>query len=182
MKKAPKGKTCRLLFQDEARFGRISDRRRCWAPWPSRPRVASQIVREYLYAVTAVCPWDGKLASLVLPWIDTENMSRFLNHTAQCFPQEHCIMFLDGAGWHTACDLRLPANIQLEFLPAWSPELNPTEAIWECLRENYIGHQVFDSLDAVENCVCSGLHELHSNPSRVQSMTNYRWFKTLCMT
>ena len=182
MKRAPKGRPLRLLFQDEARFGRISDRRRCWAPWPSRPVVASQIVREFLYASAAVCPWDGQLSSLVLPWVDTDTMSRFLTHTAQRFAADHCIMFLDGAGWHTANALRPHPNIQLEFLPSWSPELNPTEALWECLREDYIAHQVFDSLDQVEDCVCAGLHALHNNPRRVQSMTNFRWLKTLSMT
>jgi len=117
VKKAPKGQPLRLLFQDEARFGRISDRRRCWARWPSRPVVASQVVREFLYASTAGCPWDGQLSSLVLPWVDTDTMSRFLLHTGQRFAGDYCIMFLDGAGWHTAHDLRPPPNIQLEFLP-----------------------------------------------------------------
>ncbi|MDR0250283.1 MAG: hypothetical protein LBI35_03085 [Burkholderiales bacterium] len=27
----------KLMFHDEARFGRISDVRRCWAPRPMRP-------------------------------------------------------------------------------------------------------------------------------------------------
>ena len=182
MKKAPKGQPLRLLFQDEVRFGRISDRRRCWAPGPSRPVVASQVVRAFLYASTAVCPWDGQLSSLVLPWVDTDTMSRFLLHTGQRFAGDDCMMFLDGAGWHTAHDLRPPPHIQIEFLPSWSPELNPAEAIWECLREDYIGHQVFDSLDQVEESVCAGLHALHNDSKRVQSMTNFRWLKTLCMT
>jgi len=182
VKKAPAGKALRLLFQDEARFGRISDRRRCWAPWPVRPVVAGQIVREFLYAAAAVCPWDGQLSSLVLPWLDADTMSRFLIHTSHHFAREHCIMFLDSAGWHTAHDLHPPSNIQLEFLPAWSPELNPTEAIWQCLRQDYIGHQVFDSLDQVADCVCDGLHALHQDPERVKSMTDFHWLKTLCMT
>ena len=182
MKKAPPGKPVRLLFQDEARFGRISDRRRCWAPWPARPVVAGQVIREFLYASAAVCPWDGQLSSLVLPWVDADTMSRFLIHTGQQFAGEDCIMFLDRAGWHTAHDLRPPPNVQLEFLPSWSPELNPAEAIWKCLREDFIGHRVFASLDQVADCVCEGLHALHNDPDRVKSMTNYRWLKTLCMT
>jgi hypothetical protein len=40
----------RLLFQDEARFGLISDPRRVWAPPGIRPEVPVQIVREYSYA------------------------------------------------------------------------------------------------------------------------------------
>jgi transposase len=34
--------------QNEGRFGRISEPRRCWAPKGMRPRVPRQIVREYL--------------------------------------------------------------------------------------------------------------------------------------
>jgi hypothetical protein len=40
----------RVLFQDEGRFGRISDARSCRAPLPLRPAVGSQLVREYVYA------------------------------------------------------------------------------------------------------------------------------------
>jgi putative transposase len=37
----------RVMFEDEARFGRSSDPRRCWAPAGVRPEVHTQIVREY---------------------------------------------------------------------------------------------------------------------------------------
>ena len=37
----------RVMFQDEARFGRLSDPRRCWAPAPLRPVVPVALVREY---------------------------------------------------------------------------------------------------------------------------------------
>jgi hypothetical protein len=37
----------RVMFEDEARFGRSSDPRRCWAPAGGRPEVHTQIVREY---------------------------------------------------------------------------------------------------------------------------------------
>ena len=39
-------------------------------------------------------------------------------------------MFADQAGWHIANDLRVPANITLLPLPAYSPELNPVERLW----------------------------------------------------
>src|SRR3954470_8793222 len=52
------------MFQDEARFGRMSDSRRCWAPVGVRPEVSAQIVREYEYAFAAVSPHDGTLDAL----------------------------------------------------------------------------------------------------------------------
>ena len=51
----------RLMFQDEARFGRMSDPRACWAPAPHRPGVNLALIREYRYEYAAISPWDGSL-------------------------------------------------------------------------------------------------------------------------
>ena len=58
-KRAAQGLRLRLMFQDEARFGLISDPRRVWAPPGIRPEVPVQIVRQYSYAYAAVSPHDG---------------------------------------------------------------------------------------------------------------------------
>jgi hypothetical protein len=50
-----------VTFQDEARFGRLSDPRRCWAPAPIRPMVGVALIREYIYAFATVSPKDGGL-------------------------------------------------------------------------------------------------------------------------
>ncbi|MGH9407303.1 MAG: IS630 family transposase [Terriglobia bacterium] len=171
----------RLLFQDEARFGRLSDERRCWAPWPERPCVGKQIIREYTYGLVAVSPHDGKFSSPVLPWVDAEAMSVFLAQTAADFPGDYCLILLDGAGWHRAAALRIPARLRLLPLPPYSPELNPVEHIWEHLRENYFGNRVFPSLSAVVDQLCAGLHDLDQHPDVVKSMTNFDWINTLSM-
>ena len=46
---AARGRPLRVMFADEARFGRINRPRPCWAPAKVRPAVASQLVREYIY-------------------------------------------------------------------------------------------------------------------------------------
>ena len=45
-----------VLFQDEARFGRMSDPARCWAPYPMRPIVQLALVREFRYFYAAIGP------------------------------------------------------------------------------------------------------------------------------
>jgi hypothetical protein len=37
------------MFQDEARFGRISDVRTCWHKKPHRPQVRTQVTQHYTY-------------------------------------------------------------------------------------------------------------------------------------
>src|SRR3954471_17324008 len=105
------------MFEDEARFGRISDPRRCWAPPGVRPEVKTQLVREYEYAFAAVCPQDGTLDTLVLPTVNTEAMGIFLAEVSQRHADEWIVMVLDGAGWHRAKRLKVPANMRLISLP-----------------------------------------------------------------
>jgi hypothetical protein len=165
----------RVLFQDEGRFGRIGDARSCWAPLPLRPTVCSQLVREYVYAYVAVCPADGQMSSMILPWVDARLMSIFLAQTAAQFPNEHCIMFLDGAGWHKAHELTVPDNMRLLPLPPYSPELNPAEHVWEYIRENDIRNQIFSTLDEVMDTVETSLRHLHEAPEELRSMTAFPW-------
>jgi hypothetical protein len=54
------------MYQDEARFGRISDTRYCWARRPMRAMVKAMLTYQYTYAYGAVSPLDGKFDSLVL--------------------------------------------------------------------------------------------------------------------
>ncbi len=169
----------RVLFQDEGRFGRISDTRRCWAPLPVRPAVGTQVVRQYVHSFVALCPFDGRLASLILPWSDTVAMSVFLEHVAKQFPGQFCIVVLDGAGWHHAADLRVPPDMALVFLPPYSPELNPVEHVWEHLRENEFRNDALASLDEVEDRLMKGIRKLIDGPELVMSMALFSWIKTL---
>ena len=50
------GRTPRVTFQDEARFGRMVRLRRCWAPAPLRPTVANGYERQFIYVCGAVSP------------------------------------------------------------------------------------------------------------------------------
>jgi len=60
-------------------------------------------------------------------------------------PGGHAVVLLDQAGWHTSAKLKLPANISLLPLPPKSPELNPTENVWQYLRDNWLSNRVFAS-------------------------------------
>ena len=122
-----------------------------------RPKVASQIVREYVYVFGAVSPGDGKHGSLVLPWADTEAMSLFLREISRRYPREHILMFMDQASWHKAKGLKIPSNIELAFLPPYSPELNPQEQVWDELREKFFGNEPFKSIKAVMDKAVEGL-------------------------
>lgn len=163
------------MFQDEGRFGRINDPRRCWAPDGLRPSVCGQMVREYTYAYAAVCPHDGTLDSLILPDANSVSMSIFLAEVARRHADETIVMVLDGAGWHTSADLAIPANMRLLYLPPYSPELNPTEHIWDEIREKAFPNKVFKDMDGVETTLMESLRSLEMAKALVKSLCGFRW-------
>lgn len=143
--------------------------------------MGAQVIRQYVYGLVAVSPKDGRHSSLIMPWVDAETMSVFLAHTAQEFQGDHCLMFLDGASWHIAKDLRIPSSMRLRFLPPYSPELNPVEHIWDHIRENYFGNKTFPTLNAVEDRLCLALKTLENQLEILQPLTSFPWFNTLSL-
>src|SRR5437660_8838933 len=165
------------MAQDEACFGRICISRRSWAPKHIRPLVPRHIVREYTYVYAVVAPKEGKMTSLILPFADTPMMNLFLEHVSRTFSQYFIVMQVDQAGWHSAKDLVIPENIRLIPQPAYSPELNPVEHIWDELREKYFHNRVFSSLDRLIDVLCQGLNALADDAERLRSLTSFPHLK-----
>lgn len=163
----------RVMFADEARFGRMNRPRPCWAPIGTRPEVASQLVREYTYLYGAVCPKDGTCVYLVLPAPDTECFQTFLNVLAKKYARQHILLVVDGAGNHRSEDLVVPANITLEFLPPYSPELNPQENLWDEIREKIFKNYALKSMDDVHVKLDEAALYLEQNPEIVKSITSF---------
>ena len=59
-------------------------------------------------------------------------------------------MIWDGAGFHTSKQLRVPENITLVQLPAYSPELNPIENLWHYLKSHFWSNRAYDDYEALE--------------------------------
>ncbi|MBW2309142.1 MAG: transposase [Deltaproteobacteria bacterium] len=64
------------------------------------------------------------------------------------------MMLIDQAGWHRSNRLEVPENIHLIEQPAYSPELNPVEHIWEELREKNFPNKAFRSLRGARRLLC----------------------------
>jgi transposase len=162
-----------IMAQDESCFGRINRPMRCWAPPGVRPHVPTQVVREYTYVYVAVAPDLGQIVSLILPEASTAMMNLFLEQVSQTFSTHFIVMQVDQAGWHRANELAIPENIRLIPQPAYSPELNPVEHIWDELREKYFHNRLFSSLDRLIDMLCQGLTTLADDAERLRSLTDF---------
>ena len=165
--------TVRLMFQDEAGFGRINKPKYCWCRKGLRPSVPCLHIREYHYAYGAVEPLTGESFFLVMPYCNTDCMNIFLCELSKEFPDDYLIIVMDRASWHKAKGLCIPDNIRLLFLPPATPEMNPIEQIWAWLRLHGFRNEVFQTLDKVVDRLCDTICSLDS--LKVQSITHRDW-------
>lgn len=92
------------------------------------------------------------------------------------------ILLVEIAGWHLSGGLSFPDNVRFIHQPAYSPELNPAEHLWEELREKELANKAFDSLDTLEDALCEGLNQLASHPQRLRSLTDFPYFKVTAIS
>ena len=124
-------KEIRLMFQDEAGFGRINKPKYCWCQKGIRPSVPCHHIREYRYVYGAVEPLTGESCFRILPYCNTACMNIFLAELSKQYPDDIILLCCDGAAWHKAGALIVPENMELFFLPPYTPEMNPIEQILE---------------------------------------------------
>jgi transposase len=164
-----------IIFQDEARFGRINALRRCWAPTGIRPHVDFQVIRQFTYVYATVCPHTGQTFSLILPDADSEMMNLFLSELMLHYKGYRVIMVADQASWHRSASLKKYDNLRFIFLPPASPELNPAEHLWEHVREKYFANRAFDSLEDVEKGLEGAFHDVYLDIDTIRSLVSFSW-------
>jgi hypothetical protein len=87
----------------------------------------------------------------------------------------HAVITLDKAGWHTTRKLQLPSNISLVHMPPASPELNPTENVWQYMRQSYLSNQVFRDYDDVVEASSLAWNKLIAENGRIASIGTRSW-------
>ena len=165
-----------IWFADEARIGQKNKITRRWAKRGSRPSAPHDQRTASTYIFGAICPKEGKGAGLVLPRCNIEAMNLHLAEIAtRVAPGAIAALLLDQAGWHMSSKLVVPANIVIVPLPPKCPELNPTENVWQFMRDNWLSNRVFKSYtDIVDHC-CDAWNKLMDQPWRIMSIGLREW-------
>jgi transposase len=171
------GRPIEVWFQDEARVGQQGTLSRMWAPIGSRPAMVRDNRRANAYIYGAICPCRQVGAALVMETANTEAMNEHLKAiSAQVAPGAHAVLICDGAGWHAKSkEIAVPSNVTLVTLPAYSPELNPMENVWQFLRDNRFGAQIWRSYKAVVAACCEAWNWFVSDAPLIASIGTREW-------
>jgi len=127
----------------------------------------------------ALRPGTDEAFALVMTEVGAATMQVFLDRFAATLPDRvHVALLLDGAGWHTAAAIVVPAdNLSLIFLPPYSPKPNPAERLWLYLRERYLSPRLFADLDDIIDGCCDAWNRMVEEPGRVATLTDYPYLR-----
>jgi len=120
-------------------------------------------------------PTTGDAFWWELPRLDADCFTVFLRQFGQQYAESLNIILLDQAPAHVAQRVQIPENVVLMWLPAYSPELNPVERLWEDLKRriDVLNGQVRSSLRALQEHV-AGLIQGYSAET-IASVTGYAY-------
>lgn len=161
------------MFQDEASFGRINKPKQCWCKKGVRPSVPCHHIREYRYTYGTVEPFTGENFFLIMQRCNTENMNIFLKDLSEEYREDYIILVCDGASWHKSQTIEVPRNMELIFIPPYTPEMNPIEQIWKEIRAKGFKNEAFETLADVVDRLCETISNLTNET--VKSITAREW-------
>ena len=81
----------------------------------------------------------------------------------------------EKTGFHTQYinKLHIPENIELFYIPPYTPEMNPIEQIWKELRITGFRNEVLATLEKVVDQLCDTICTLTSDT--IKSITRHSW-------
>ena len=171
----PAEKSVRVWIEDEHRYGLISTIRRCWTLRGHRPTAPVQMKYQWGYVYGAAEVTTGGAEFLYLPTVSLECSHLFLEQVVATDPEAIHIVFWDQAGFHPKVEAdNLPEQICLVPLPAYSPELNPMENLWDMVKGR-VSNAVWDTLEAIETAISEILEPFWKLAERVWSLLGDNW-------
>lgn len=148
-----KRKDIEIWSLDECHFQQHGSRIAMWMPPEDKdPVLLMAPVRKSISLFGAVCISDGRLVTRFEKKFDAMTFKHFLMQLLHHRKRgKKIVILLDNARYHHAVVLKpfLLANkkyLRLEFIPAYSPELNPIERVWKLTRKLCTHNVYFEEL------------------------------------
>jgi len=123
------------------------------------PVVLHAPTRKSISVFGAVCVSDGRFVSRLEKKFNADSFQNYLTQLIRHRRKgRKMIVIVDNARWHHAKQLRPWLNkhrdvLMLDFLPPYSPDLNPIERVWKLTRRLCTHNCYFPELDDLLNVV-----------------------------
>ncbi len=146
---------------------------RTYAPVGQTPTLREGCTRDHLSAISALSP-QGKLYFHSQDrTINSDDVVAFLEHLLREVPGRIVIIW-DGAPIHRSHTIRefltngASQRLHLERLPAYAPELNPGEGLWQQLKGVELRHVCGVDLPHLRGALRDAVNRVRRKPRMLQ--------------
>ncbi len=167
-----------IYFGDEAGVRSDYHSGTTWAPKGQTPVIRTTGARHSLNLISAVSA-KGSMRFMTVNGKMTAD--RFIEFLERLLKNQSTPVFLivDGHPVHRSARVRAfveatDGRLKLFHLPAYSPELNPDEQVWNQLKHHRIGKMFIKSLDDMVEKVGSALRSIQRTPALIRSFFQHR--------
>jgi len=178
IQKEAKAVKATIYFGDEAGVRSDYHSGTTWAPKGQTPVVRTTGARHSLNLVSAVSAKGAMRFMTVKGKLTTD---RFIEFLERLLKNQNAPVFLivDGHPVHRSARVKAfveatDGRLKLFHLPAYSPELNPDEQVWNQLKNHRIGKMFIKSLNEMVEKIGSALRSIQRSPALIRSFFQHR--------
>ena len=151
--------------------------RRTWAPRGKTPIHKSWDRHDRLSAISAitVSPTRRRLGlyfDILDHNVKTDDFQTFVEHLLRRM-RHRIILVMDRLQVHRSAARRLrarfPKRLQIEWLPAYAPELNPTEQVWNRAKYTDLANYLPDNVTLLGRAVAASIRKTRSQQTLLRS-------------
>lgn len=162
-----------IYFQDESRFGLMTKQKRVLVSKGIKPIGKYQHSYKWLWLWGCFSPVTGDAFYWETSHVGNHIFEGFLNDFSLTNPKELKLLIIDNAGFHACQNITIPENIKLIRIPAYAPELNPAEKVWQWMKDR-VAMKFFKSTKILQNKITEMVGQL--TPGLVKSITGYELY------
>lgn len=163
-----------IAYVDEAAFYLLPGVVRTYAPRGETPFLKVLLTRKHLSVISAITP-AGHLATMTRRHsMSGQDCSIFLRHLSDYLNQKLLVIW-DRLSIHHAEEVKALLScgwarlIHLEELPAYAPDLNPDEVVWQHLKHVELRNLCCIGLDQLEVELALSIRRMRYRPELIQS-------------
>lgn len=146
-----------IVAIDEVSFQLQTNYKRIWFEKGKKPKGA------FFWSNKKLIVFGAQIQNKMLfyEFHTSQNSITFLSFLSGLFetldPNKKYLLLLDNAGWHKTQIVQKfiaqQSNVKVEFIPPYSPELNPIETNWKVTRNRVTKSQFFKTIEDLQEAL-----------------------------
>lgn len=162
-----------VIFVDESGFDLSPHVCRTWAPIGRTPVLKFPLRRGRISAISGVTLDERVYFRIYRSAVNGHDVAVFLRQLLRCI-EGQIVLIWDGIPIHRAAEVNLEVEaakdrLEVHRLPAYAPELNPDEYLWNWLKNKKLVNRVFNTLDDLADALRSAIKRVRFSHELIHS-------------